>query len=122
MLKTIYEIENVTDFTNLLEKNPGLLILKFGAEWCNPCKKIEEQVMSWFTKLPSNVQTVLLDIDKSAQLYIYLKNKRMLNGIPGILMYKKGNLHYVFDDAVNNSNTEEIDKFFERCLLVAENM
>ena len=98
MLKTIYEIENVTEFANLQGKNPGLLILKFGADWCAPCHKIDKQVLSWFSKMPDNVQTVSLDVDKSCSLYMHLKSKRMLNGIPGILMYKKGNLQHVFDD------------------------
>ena len=40
----------------------------------------------------------------------------MLNGIPGILMYKKGNNGHIFDDAVNNSNAQEVDDFFMRCL------
>ena len=34
----ITSIENRNDFFNLLEVNPGLIIIKFGATWCKPCK------------------------------------------------------------------------------------
>ena len=29
-------------FMELLKRNPGVFIFKFGAEWCNPCKKIKK--------------------------------------------------------------------------------
>ena len=116
MIETINEIENMDSFKKILEINPGLVIIKFGADWCGPCKKIEGMVMDWFSKMPNNVQTVYVDIDESFEVYAFLKNKKMLNGIPGILMYKKGNIGYIFDDAVNNSNCKEIDDFFSRCL------
>jgi hypothetical protein len=48
--------------------------------------------------------------------FAYLKNKKMLKGIPAILMYKKDNKSYVFDDAVNTSNLDEINDFFNRCI------
>ena len=121
MIETIIEIESLKQFTLLLTKNPGLLIIKFGADWCSPCKRIESLVNKWFMKMPNNVQTVLVNIDKSIEIYSYLKNKKMLNGIPCILMYKKGNLGYGFDDAINNSNRNEIDQFFLRSLNESKN-
>ena len=29
-------------FMELLKINPGVFIFKFGADWCNPCKKIKK--------------------------------------------------------------------------------
>jgi thioredoxin 1 len=116
MPDTITTIENLKEFNDLLIINPGLLIIKFGAEWCGPCKKVENDVRMWFERMPDNVQTVMLDIDESFELYAYLKNKKMLKGIPAILMYKKGNNSYIFDDAVNTSNLDEIHDFFNRCM------
>ena len=116
MLDTITTIENLNEFNELLSINPGLLIVKFGAEWCGPCKKVETDVKKWFERMPNNVQTVMLDIDESFELYAYLKNKKMLKGIPAILMYKKDNKSYIFDDAVNTSNLDEINDFFMRCV------
>jgi thioredoxin 1 len=119
MISTISLIKNLDDFYKLLSNNPGLLIIKFGAEWCGPCKRIENNVLEWFEKMPNNVQTVKIDIDESFELYAHMKYRKMIKSIPGILMYKKGNNTYVFDDAVNTSNLEEIDKFFLRCLVAS---
>lgn len=116
MLDTITAIENLKEFNDLLMINPGLIIIKFGAEWCGPCKKVEIDIKKRFEQMPDNVQTIMLDIDESFELYAYLKNKKMLKGIPAILMYKKDNKSYIFDDAVNTSNLEEINDFFDRCL------
>lgn len=119
MNDTISKIESLNEFKRLLMTNPGLLIIKFGAEWCGPCKKIENNVKEWCSKMPKNVQTAIVDIDESFELYAYLKNKKMLKGIPGILMYKKNNDSYIFDDSVNTSNIDEIDDFFKRCLIAS---
>lgn len=116
MLDTITIIENLKQFNDFMSINPGLLIIKFGAEWCGPCKKIENDVKKWFERMPNNVQTVMLDIDESFELYAYLKNKKMLKGIPAILMYKKGDVSFIFDNAVNTSNIDEINEFFNRCV------
>ena len=29
---------NRNEFLNALKMNPGVIIIKFGAEWCAPCK------------------------------------------------------------------------------------
>jgi thioredoxin-like negative regulator of GroEL len=110
------EIESIKEFQTLLERNPGLLIIKIGATWCGPCRRIESQVDSWFQIMPDTVQTVLVDCDRSCAFYTLMKKRKMLQGIPGILAFKKGNLELVFDDAVNNSDIKEIDEFFLRCL------
>ena len=31
-----------TDFATLMDNNPGILIFKFTANWCGPCKTIKE--------------------------------------------------------------------------------
>ena len=91
MLETIHNVESLAEFREILEKNPGQVIIKFGAEWCKPCKQIEGLVTSWFQKMPDTVQTVLIDVDESFELYAYMKTKKMIRGIPAILMYVKGN-------------------------------
>jgi thiol-disulfide isomerase/thioredoxin len=118
MNKTILGIETLEEFKDMLKGNPGLIIIKLGAEWCKPCRNIEPLVNEWFQRLNmiNSVQTYLVDIDENIEFYAFLKNKKMLKGIPAILMYEKGNTSYIIDDCVNSSNQNEVNQFFTRCI------
>ena len=116
MLKTMTSEVTMNVFQTLLETNPGLLIIKLSAEWCIPCQSIKNNVENWFSIMPNHVQTVLLDIDESFTVYATLKNKKMLQGVPAILMYRKGNNTIIPDQIINSSNKNEIDVFFMQIL------
>ena len=112
----LVKIDNKTHFSNLLEKNEGLIIIKFGADWCGPCKMIEDLVHTWIDKMPENVQSIILDVDECFEIYAFLKSKKMVNGIPAILAYEKGNTNYIPDDAIIGADNNKINEFFERCI------
>ena len=112
-------------FIRLLENNPGLIIVKLGATWCGPCKKIKPIVDGFFASSPDNVICCDIDVDESFDVYTYLKSKRMVNGIPALLCYKKDNKTYIPDDSITGSSPEALDAFFRRCgqhLLSIRNM
>jgi thioredoxin 1 len=119
---TITKIASVADFSQLLQENPGLIILKFGAEWCGPCKRIEGLVHQWFASMPAQVQTCLIDVDENIELYGFLKTKKRINGIPAIFCYVKGNTHYIPDDMVVGADTAQINGFFQRSLEALKNL
>lgn len=106
----------VSNLEEELKTNPGFIVMKFGAEWCGPCKKIEEQVNILMQKTGSNVKCYIIDIDEedNFETYAFLKTKKMVNGIPAILCWKKGNVSHIPDDVVVGSNAVEINLFFER--------
>lgn len=111
----ITQLPNKKAFQEALDTNPGIIIIKFGAEWCGPCKKIESHVKILMNKMPSNVQNYIIDIDTSLEIYSFLKNKKMVNGIPAILAYYNENTSYIPDDAVIGADAVKINEFFERC-------
>lgn len=119
-LPILYNIENKSKFANLLQSNPGILIIKFGAEWCGPCKLIEEQVKTCMSELSDTIQCVIVDIDESIEIYGFLKTKKMLNGIPAILAYYAGNISYIPDDTVIGADSLQISLFFKRCMEYSE--
>jgi thiol-disulfide isomerase/thioredoxin len=114
-LPLIKKVESVERFREILANNPGLVIVKFGATWCGPCKKIDPDVNDIFSKMPATVQCVMLDIDESIEIYSFLKSKRRVNGVPVLLCYQKGNLNYIPDETVVGANKDQLMSFFERC-------
>lgn len=102
-------------FIRLLDNNPGLIILKLGATWCGPCKTIKPVVDAFFASSPDNVLCCEIDVDESFDLYSFLKSKKMVNGIPVILCYKKGNHTFIPDDSITGSDPSQLDAFFKRC-------
>jgi thioredoxin-like negative regulator of GroEL len=106
---------NRDEFLRLLKVNPGLVIVKLGATWCGPCRQIAHIVEGFFASSPPEVICADIDVDESIDLYSYLKQKRMVNGIPVILMYKRGNMSFAPDDSVTGSDPGQLDAFFKRC-------
>ena len=114
-LPIITEITDRNHFGDLLKSNPGLFILKFGAEWCGPCKTINQGVQWYFERTPDTVQCAIIDIDKCIDVYSFLKSKRVVNGVPVLLCYKKGNVTHVPDDVIIGADKNKINDFFIRC-------
>jgi thiol-disulfide isomerase/thioredoxin len=104
-------------FMELLKTNPGVFIFKFGAEWCGPCKKIKKFVDKVSLVLPTNIMYIFsVDVDECFDLYAYLKQKKMVSGIPVMLAYKTGNDSYAPDASVSGTDENELKHFFDTCL------
>ena len=113
--EVISEIPNRSTFFHLLKHNPGLIIIKLGAEWCGPCKLIKNVVHGFFASSPSEVVCADIDVDQSMDFYSFLKSKKMVNGIPVLLCYKKGNETFIPDDSITGADAVQLDAFFRRC-------
>ncbi len=111
----ISEIANRDAFFHLLQHNPGLIVLKLGAVWCGPCSKIKPAVEAFFATSPPEVICGDIDVDKSFDFYSFLKSKKMVNGIPVLMCFKKGNATYIPDDIITGANPQQLHQFFMRC-------
>jgi len=111
----ISEIKDRQAFFHLLQHNPGLIVIKLGATWCGPCKLIKNAVDGFFVSSPPEVVCADIDVDECFDFYSMLKSKKMVNGIPVLLCYKKGNATYIPDDMVTGANTQQLHLFFTRC-------
>ena len=110
-------IDNLKTLQNSL--NNKILIIKFSAEWCGPCKKIKNDCNNWFNKMPSNVICIDIDIDETLDLYMALKKYKMVKGVPSILAYccnANREQWYIPDDSVSGGDINNVNQFFERCL------
>lgn len=116
-------IETLSEFYNILQNNKRVVVLKFGAEWCSPCKKIEGHVHNWFERIErdqsditKDITLIYIDVDESFELYAHLRSKKMIKGIPAILAYNAGNTSFVFDESVSGIDENEIDIFFQKVI------
>lgn len=107
---------------SLLNENPGIIFIKFGAEWCGPCKKIEQYIHDKFNSFEDHIQTAIIDIDENLDVYAFLKSKKIVTTIPSIVCYLKGSNSYVPDDVICDSNVSNIEEFFNNCFESYNNM
>jgi thiol-disulfide isomerase/thioredoxin len=111
----ISAFENRHVFMSFLESNPGLIVVKFGATWCAPCKRIKPVVDAFFGTSPDNVVCCDIDVDESDDLFSFFKAKKMVNQIPAMLCFAKGNHSFIPNDSVTGTAPEALDAFFRRC-------
>jgi thiol-disulfide isomerase/thioredoxin len=118
MTDTIINISNMEEFTFFIRHNPGITFIKYGAEWCGPCKTVGPLIHSWYERLNelNHVITIIVDVDASTELYTFMKTKKMIRGIPAIHCYNKENDTFVPDRTVVGANEAEITRFFNGCL------
>lgn len=120
MTQEIYiAFDNRHHFLRCLNENPGVIIVKFGAKWCNPCKQIADLVEQKFQECNRNIVCCDLDVDDNIDLYSFFKKNKQINGIPVILAFYKNNTNYIPNLRVSGTNTEDIHNFFKECIKVA---
>ena len=106
MGKIITEFKDRDEFKAFVKRHRGVVIVKFGAVWCTPCKKIKSYVMQKFSKMPSNVVLADLDIDQNDDVYAFSKCK----SIPTIISFVNGDMM----DVVVGTKENELEDFFRK--------
>ena len=86
--KIISVFENRQDFFNLLKVNPGLVIIKFGATWCGPCRMMGPVIDDLSKELGQAYKFVKINIDEEREIAI----KYSVSSIPTFLFMKDGNV------------------------------
>ena len=120
---TELNIQTITEAQKRLGNR--VMIVKFGAEWCGPCKKIHSICQNNFRSLPTNVVCADIDVDECIDVYATLKRRKMLIGIPTLLAFY-GDVErdhwYIPDDSVSGGNKQDVQNFFDRCSAKAKTM
>ncbi len=116
-MATVYtELADREAFQEVLDNNEGIVILKFGADWCSPCKLIAPFIKSMMEKLPESFTVYDLDVDENFEIYAYLKSKKMVTGIPAMLAYYKENKTFASNHSISGANEEAYKTFFTACI------
>lgn len=95
----------------ILPNNPGIIIIKFTATWCKPCQIIKETVYKHFQNAPDDILCYDVDIDENFDVFAYLKSKKMVTGIPAILVWEQGNDSFAPDDGISGGDVIAVDNF-----------
>lgn len=101
-------------------RDDQVLIIKFGADWCGPCKVIKPLCEEWKKTMPKNIGWIEIDIDESIELYAAFKTKRMITGVPTLFAFRgdtKRDQWYIPDDSVSGGNIKIVADFLKRCLM-----
>lgn len=105
---------------NNLHNSREIILVKFSAKWCKPCRNIKQTCQEYFSSMPKNIRLFDIDIDEQMDLYIQLKKYKMIKGVPTIMMWaptyiKEDRPWFVPDDSVSGGDINEVKRFFERC-------
>ena len=113
-------IEQLKDLVKGLDKTDDkIIVLKFYADWCGPCKRVAPICDEAFNNMGESVIKIIIDIDEQLDLYMFLKRKRIITGIPCTLAWnpktdRDYDLWYHPDDSVLSSDENDTIAFFER--------
>ena len=118
MIKTRDELKIFLDNTK-----KETIILKFTATWCGPCKQIAPLITNLnnhYTQQNKDYDYIEIDIDESFDLYAFFKKKKMVNGVPALLSFRKnnnsGDNFWVPFQSTTGANVQGVTNFFKSSL------
>jgi thioredoxin 1 len=122
--KNICEIKLETreDLKNYLKNSENeITFIKYGATWCRPCQMIAPTIHSLneqVIKAKRKLTYIDLDVDHCSDLYAFMRQKKMVRGIPVIMCYKKSQYNedsfYAPCDSVTGASPQDVVNFYKR--------
>ena len=117
---------NISQLQALQKSTPtSIIVLKFGADWCGPCKMINPFYKEFISTAPMNILFGDIDVDENLDLYLALKKQKMVSGIPVFLAFFGGvkrDAWFIPDDSVVGADSVAVAQFFNRCLKKAREL
>lgn len=118
-IKTFKEILNIVDDED--QPQTTGIIIKFGADWCGPCKRIQPYCHEVFKSLNQKIICFDLNIEDedNIELYMAYKQKKMITTIPVLFAYvsnptRDNNHWWAPDFSVNSSQQHDVEQFFQK--------
>lgn len=91
----IKNITNATEFTEIIQKEKGKIIVDFYADWCGPCK-MQAPVLDEFSKKQPEAIVLKVNVDQNvdlAETHGIMSIPTMMVFVAGKQIYKKPGFH-----------------------------
>jgi len=103
--------DNVEVFKAVM-KNNAVSVVKAGATWCGPCKRIAPEVEKIYPQLSDNVHVYHIDVDECPDIANYLRIRKL----PTFTSFVGSDKMDVLESAVLG----DVVKFFQKVMLRAK--
>jgi thioredoxin-like negative regulator of GroEL len=90
-------------FETNIANEPGPLLVKFGAEWCGPCKSLDAALAA-YSESKDSLKVVFVDTDHQPGLAAHYG----VGGIPHSFLFKNGK---VIDDRIGSMSIGQIKQW-----------
>ena len=95
----IRELTSVEDYKEFMAQDPGKLhILKFGADWCGPCKVLETNIKN--LDLGNNTDVLMAEIDVDADGTSSIVEEYAIRSIPNTFFFKNNEVQEFVNGAM----------------------
>ena len=91
----------MSEFSALISAT-GIIVAKFGAEWCMPCKALRKTMDSMVSEFP-DVRFIEIDVENSPEV----ANEFGITSVPTLIYFCNGE---IVDMSVGNVSKGEISK------------
>ena len=105
------QLLTMADYQQAILDNTGVLLVKFTATWCKPCKKLSP-ILDPILRDYSNagVTVHVIDVDECEKLYAALRTKKRINGIPALMCFFAPNQTIYPDDSVTGTDVAQLNR------------